>query len=197
MRILALYNNICAIPLFDWLEEQGNEVIRTSERLDAVRCKKEYFDFALSYTYRYILTQEVLDALGNEVLNIHNSFLPFNRGADPNLWSIADRTPRGVTIHYMDANLDKGKIVAQQIVPLSDDDTLESSYNKLDEAAKDLFKAIYPFKSYWHEMSKVPEGIGTYHSVKQGKMLKTLITDYSMPTQLFYELVMAKNTGGV
>ena len=33
MIILGLYNNECAVELFDWLEEQGNTVIRTGEKI--------------------------------------------------------------------------------------------------------------------------------------------------------------------
>lgn len=190
MKVLALYNNPCAISLFDWIEDQGNEVVRISDKLVVDWCEQQKFDFALSYTYRYILSQEILDALDHEVLNIHNSFLPFNRGADPNIWSIVDKTPRGVTIHFMDAKLDKGKIIAQKIVPLFDDDTLESSYQRLDQAAQSLFKEIYPYKEFWHEMCKQPEGKGTYHSVKQGKEIKQLVPDYSMPVKSLYEKAM-------
>ena len=180
MKILCLYNNPCALPLFDWLKEQGNSVIMKNEPLDEQWCRAESFDFALSYTYRHIISPEVLAALNHEVLNIHNSFLPFNRGADPNLWSIVSDTPRGVTIHFMDESLDKGHILAQTVVPLLECDTLESSYNALDRAAKELFKSIYPYHSFWHEMAKIPVGKGSYHNSKDIAFLKEHIADYSV-----------------
>lgn len=181
MKILGLYNNPCAIPLFDWLRSQGNDIILVTEHLNPVWCKEQNFEFGISYTYRYILTDEILKALNCQMLNIHNSYLPWNRGADPNIWSIIDDSPRGVTIHFMNAALDKGRIIAQTLVPLEENDTFKSSYEKLDIAAKSLFKAIYPYRRYWHEMGKIPVGKGSYHSLKQGEPIKKLIVDYDMP----------------
>lgn len=195
MKILCLCNNPCALPLFDWLEKQGNEVVLRTEELIPDWCASQKFNFALSYTYRHILSARVLNALGNEVLNIHNSFLPFNRGADPNIWSAIDGTPRGVLIHFMDEKLDKGRIVAQAIVPFEDGDTLQSSYNKLDVAAQTLFKQIYPLRRFWHEMEKVPLGRGRYHSVQDGKKLKALVFDYALPVDDFRKLALS-NGGG-
>lgn len=181
MKILGLYNNSCAISLFNWIKEQGNDVILVTERLDPVWCKEQNFELGISYTYRYILTDEILKDLNCQMINIHNSYLPWNRGADPNIWSIIDDSPRGVTIHFMDAALDKGKIIAQMLVPLEKDDTLKSSYEKLDATAISLFKTIYPFRRYWCEMGKLPVGKGSYHSLKQGEAIKRLISDYNMP----------------
>ena len=84
MKILGLYNNSCAISLFNWIKEQGNDVILVTERLDPVWCKEQNFELGISYTYRYILTDEILKDLNCQMINIHNSYLPWNRGADPN-----------------------------------------------------------------------------------------------------------------
>lgn len=35
MKILGLYNNGCALELFDWLEDQGHKVILCSDQLEA------------------------------------------------------------------------------------------------------------------------------------------------------------------
>lgn len=40
-----------------------------------------------------------------------NIYLTFNKGVDPNMWSIFEGTSRGVTLHHMDAELDKGLII--------------------------------------------------------------------------------------
>ena len=38
------------------------------------------------------------------------SYLPFNRGKNPNVWSIIESTPCGATIHKIDEKIDTGKI---------------------------------------------------------------------------------------
>lgn len=188
MKILCLYHNSRALELFQWLKDQGNEVILCTESLKVEWCKEQVFDLTVSYTYRYILSQEILDALGGNVVNLHNSFLPFNRGADPNIWSILDGTPRGVTLHYMTHNLDKGCIIAQQLVgPCCQEATLASSYEELDRAAKQLFRNAFTWYEFWKKMGKMSQGSGSYHSIKDGKFVKELTDTYNIQVADFKE----------
>lgn len=195
MKILGLYNNECAIELFDWLSSIGHEVILMTEKLNTDWCIEQKFDLAISYTYRYILSSELIDALGNNVINIHNSYLPWNRGADPNLWSIVDKTPRGVTIHYMDAELDKGFIIAQELVEDGDDETLSSSYYNLDVEAKALFKKVFAYYDKWPLMKKKCLGKGSYHSVKDGEEIKSVIDTYDISITEFKNRLNNKTKG--
>lgn len=195
MKILCLYNNACAVSLFEWLEMQGHQTILCSDKIDACWCKNQGFDLTVSYTYRYILTQEILDALDNNAVNIHNSYLPWNRGADPNIWSIVEGTPRGVTLHYMDAGLDSGSIIAQSLVALEENDTLKSSYDRLDEEAKMLFKAAFQYYPFWSEMRKAPEGKGSYHALRDCKAIKDTIQSYDIDVTTFKEKI--KSLGSV
>lgn len=189
MKILCLYNNDCAVELFEWLKEQGHETIYNSEKLKAQWCREQKFDLAVSYTYRYILTKEMLLSLNNNVVNIHNSYLPWNRGADPNIWSIVDNTPRGVTLHYMDDTLDKGSIIAQKLVGKKAEETLQSTYEELDKAAKELFKEAFLFYNDWPEMKKIPLGRGSYHSLKDGERFKSIIDTYTLTVSKFKERI--------
>lgn len=124
MKILCLYNNDIALELFEWIQRQGHEVVMLSNRLDVEWCRDNIFDLTLSYTYRYIIPQDVLDVLGNNVVNLHISYLPWNRGADPNIWSILEGTPRGVTLHYINSDLDKGGILVEECRSQSIEDTI-------------------------------------------------------------------------
>ncbi len=185
MKILCLYNNECALELFKKIHEKGHEVVLWNEHLDNKWCLDNAFDLTVSYTYRFILSEEILESLNNNVVNIHNSILPWNRGADPNIWSIVDKTPRGVTLHYMDVNLDKGDIIAQKFVNDGDDETLKSSYNNLDKAAKELFMDLFDYYDYWQTIRKKCLGTGSYHSVKDGKKIKGYITSYDITINEF------------
>lgn len=192
MKILCLYNNPCAVEMFEALREQGHEIVLMEEKLTAEWCREQQFDLAVSYTYRYILTAELLEALGNRAVNIHNSILPWNRGADPNIWSIVDRTPRGVTLHFMDAALDKGYIIAQKTVEDTDEETFTSSYNNLDRAAKELLAEMMPLYPYWESMKKQAMGKGSYHSVADGRVIKELIPSYDMKISEFRKIYEKK-----
>ena len=180
MKILCLYNNDCALELFDWMDRQGDGIILWKDRLDCEWCRKQNFDLTVSYTYRYILSAEMIHALNDNVVNIHNSLLPWNRGADPNIWSIVDKTPRGVTLHYVDDQLDKGSVIAQEIVDDGDNETLSSSYSNLDKAAKSLFKKAFRYYDFWPSLKKQCMGTGSYHSLKDGIKIKRMIDSYDI-----------------
>lgn len=187
MRILGLYNNSCALPLFDWLRGEGHEVLLCTGRLRAGWCREQKIDLAVSYTYRHILSGEILSELGGNAVNLHNSFLPWNRGADPSLWSIVDRTPRGVTLHYMVSSLDKGPVICQRLVPLLPDDTLKTSYAALDQAAQEQFRQAFEWYDFWPQMRKEPVGAGSYHSISSGSFFRKIIDTYDMPIEKFRE----------
>lgn len=191
MKILCLYKNPCALPLFDWLERQGHTVIRKQERLDADWCRAQGFDLTVSYTYPYILSAKILDALGNNAVNLHNSYLPWNRGADPNIWSVLEGTPRGVSLHYMSAELDKGDIIAQRLVRFAEEQTLKSSYQALDMAARQLFIDAFAYYPFWNGMRKQAVGAGSYHSVKDGAQFRQSLTTYDIMETAFRQAYLS------
>lgn len=103
------------------------------------------YDFCVSYGYRHILRQPILDLFPDRIVNLHISYLPLNRGADPNLWSLLSQTTSGVTVHHMDAGVDTGDIIAQREVPFDmESETLASSYNFLRREIEDLFMDLWP-----------------------------------------------------
>jgi len=96
-------------------------------------------DWVVSYGYRHILKKEHIQSSNNPIINLHISYLPWNRGADPNYWSWVENTPKGVTIHAIDEGIDTGDIFIQKEIPLQNNETLSSSYNKLKNEIEDLF----------------------------------------------------------
>ena len=100
-------------------------------------------DFLISYRYRYILPGELLKKFTGKAINLHISFLPWNRGADPNLWSFLENTPKGVTIHYINSGIDTGDIIAQKKLEFNEKDTLRSTYERLSDEVISLFKDVW------------------------------------------------------
>ncbi len=101
-------------------------------------------DMAVSVLFRKILRKPFLELFPKGCINLHPAFLPYNRGAYPNVWSIVDKTPAGVTLHYMDEGLDTGDVIAQEQVPVEITDTGGTLYRKLELAAVELFKRTWP-----------------------------------------------------
>ena len=124
-------------------------------------------DWFVSFGYRHIIREPHLSRLAGRLINIHISVLPWNRGADPNFWSWFDRTPKGVSIHHIDAGIDTGPLIAQQEIMLDErDHTLRTSYDVLMRFAVGLFDVTWPaIRNGWSET--IPRrDIGTLHRVK-------------------------------
>jgi methionyl-tRNA formyltransferase len=102
-------------------------------------------DFLFSFYYRKLLCRELLAIPRQGALNLHGSLLPKYRGRCPVNWVlIHDERETGVTLHYMEEKPDRGDIVAQQAVPITDDDTARTLAGKLSAAAAALLRDTYP-----------------------------------------------------
>ncbi|MDP2400619.1 MAG: formyltransferase family protein, partial [Actinomycetota bacterium] len=129
MRVLLLGPE--RARLGEAIRARGDEVVRTEERIAVGDPALDGADFLISFGYRHIIPAAMLEPFGPRAINLHISLLPWNRGADPNLWSYLEDTPKGVTIHVLDEGLDTGPIVAQREVADDSDDTLRTSYERL------------------------------------------------------------------
>ena len=73
--------------------------------------------------YMRILGDVLLGAYGGRIINIHPSLLPAFRGAHAIEQALEYGVKVfGVTIHYVDAELDGGRIIAQRAFPYEGDD---------------------------------------------------------------------------
>lgn len=92
----------------------------------------------LSAGYRHKLKPEEWACFPDGILNLHTSYLPWNRGAYPNVWPILDGSPAGVTLHRVDEGWDTGPWLARVRVPVEPWDTAKTLYDKLLVAGVDL-----------------------------------------------------------
>ena len=137
MNIIFLGYDEAQTSLISFLESRGHAIFQTS---DEIKCLRD-FDFAISFGYRHVISQSVLDTARRPPINLHIAYLPFNRGMHPNFWSWMERTPSGVTIHEIDAGLDTGPIIYQKkITTLADDMTFSETYKILITMVEALFK---------------------------------------------------------
>lgn len=121
--------------IFDGSQLRRPETIKAISELQA--------DIALSILFAYILQPDFIDLFPAGVINLHPSYLPYNRGVYPNVWSIVEGTPAGATLHYIDAGVDTGDIISQRRVAVEPVDTGKTLYRKLEQACVDLFKETW------------------------------------------------------
>lgn len=131
-------------------------------------------DYIVSYGYRHIIGEPWLTQYKGRIINLHISYLPYNRGAAPNLWAWYEHTPHGVSIHEITELLDAGPLLCRRLVHFPDPSqlTLRTSYEHLHHSMGELFL------SYWHVLrtSSVKtyidrEDSGTFHGKTESDQL--------------------------
>ena len=79
-------------------------------------------------------------------LNMHPSFLPYNRGKHYYFWNIAEQAPFGVSLHFINEKIDSGDIAFQKRIKTGWEDTgftlRERSRHEILELFKTKFGAI-------------------------------------------------------
>ena len=135
MKVLLLGEKCSLIN--DFLLSSGHDTYIYTDKLS--KDDTEGYDFIISFGYRHIIRQEIIDLFPDKIINMHISLLPYNKGADPNLWSYLENSPKGVTIHKIDKGLDTGDIILQKEVQDNVNDTLKTSYDRLIQEIVKLF----------------------------------------------------------
>jgi methionyl-tRNA formyltransferase len=175
MNILLLGPSRPHIARF--IESYSDKVISVESPITLEEARRAGAEFIVSYGYRHIIRQDVIDYFAGRAINLHISLLPWNRGADPNLWSFLEDTPKGVSIHLIDAGLDTGDIIAQQKVDYYDGDTLASTYNRLSTVIEKLLYNIWPdIREGLIKSRKQPSG-GSYHLAKDRARYEHLLVN--------------------
>ena len=109
--------------ILDEIRAGGNTEKATRLKLSAKAYTHTAEYDAMIATYMRIIGDELLGAYGGRIINIHPSLLPAFRGAHAIEQALEYGVKVfGVTIHYVDAELDGGRIIAQRAFPYEGDD---------------------------------------------------------------------------
>ena len=124
------------IPVFQPLKARHPEAV--------ARVAAEAPDLIVVVAYGHILPKSVLDIPRIMPVNVNASLLPKYRGAAPIHWAVAGgETVTGVTVMRMDEGMDTGPMLHAREMPIGDDDTAESMYEKLSVlGAEALLEAL-------------------------------------------------------
>lgn len=167
-----------------FFERLGEEVISWDQPLVVHSALLKEVSYVISYGYRYLIHEEIVSMFRKRAINLHISLLPWNRGADPNLWSFLEDTPKGVSIHYIDKGLDTGDILVQGEIPVYADDTLRSTYERLSGTIEDLLYTYWDDIKHERIAAKHQQGTGSYHRAKDKEPYLHLLTEgWETPVQ--------------
>ena len=127
------------IPYYVWSIKKDHSNKDEVEAAEMELLAKEKIDFIVLARYMQIVTENMINAYPNRIINIHHSFLPAFVGAKPyhQAWLRGVKII-GATSHYVTTELDAGPIIEQDVVRISHRDTPETLALK----GKDLEKIV-------------------------------------------------------
>ena len=115
------------------------ETKEEQERKEMELLAKHKITFIVLARYMQVISEQMINAYPNKIINIHHSFLPAFVGAKP-YHAAFQRGVKiiGATSHYVTTELDAGPIIEQDVVRITHKDTIEDLVNK----GKDLEKIV-------------------------------------------------------
>jgi methionyl-tRNA formyltransferase len=173
-RILFLGYSESETPIISFLSNFGYEV----EIFNGKVTDLSEFELVVSFGYKHILTKATLSTANRDPINLHVSFLPFNRGMHPNFWSHYEDTPSGVTIHHIDSGIDTGDIIVQKRINFSSSETtFRQTWARLKIEIEELFMGQFariiandylatkqPNEGTFHRGNELPEQFAGWDS---------------------------------
>ena len=115
------------------------ETKEEQEKKEMELLAKHKVNFIVLARYMQVISEKMIDAYPNRIINIHHSFLPAFVGAKP-YHAAFERGVKiiGATSHYVTTELDAGPIIEQDVVRITHKDTVQDLVNK----GKDLEKIV-------------------------------------------------------
>ena len=130
-------------PVKDFAVEKGlklfqpEKISKNDEFKDAIRALEP--DLVVVVSYGIILPKSFLNIPKLGAINVHPSMLPKYRGPAPIQWAVinGDKTT-GVTIMYLNEQMDAGDLIVQQEVEIDPDETTGDLWNRLSTIGAEL-----------------------------------------------------------
>lgn len=110
-------------------------------------CAKYSIDFIVLAGYLRLIPVQLIQAFPERIINIHPALLPKYGGknmyGDKVHQAIIDanETETGITIHFVNEQFDKGKIIAQYVCPVRPEDSID----EVRESVQHLEHTFFPF----------------------------------------------------
>ena len=166
-KILFLGYSQKETKIIEKLKENKNyQIFNTKNKIKFKNL--DNINLVISFGYRHIISEDILKKKKN-IINLHISYLPYNKGAHPNFWSFAENTPSGVTIHKFDKGIDTGNIIYQKLLDFELNKnrrklTFKKTYSTLISEIENLFiiNSKNLLNNEYDEFEQI--GSGTYHN---------------------------------
>jgi len=164
MDIVFLGMNEAGQEVLQWLKKDKTDVevkkvIKNKEQIKQI--EKIRPDLVVSSGFKHIIPKELINIPEKGIVNLHPSYLPYNRGAHPYIWPLINDTPAGVSIHFMTESLDQGPIIARKKVDKKPIDNSKTLRDRLMREQAELFKQSW---------EKILEGKAKSQDIEKGSV---------------------------
>jgi len=117
------------------------QAVNASEFVNWVKSQEPELNISMSYDQ--ILHRPILQTAPFGFINCHAGKLPFYRGRNVINWAIINNEKEiGLTIHYVDEEIDTGDIILQRSLPIDWQDTYGSVLVKVEDAFPELLSNV-------------------------------------------------------
>ena len=169
MDAVFLGLNEAGEEVYEWLNSREDvEVLALLTEKEQLSLIKELRpDIVIASGFEHKVPEEIIEVPEKGVVNLHPSYLPFNRGSHPYIWPLIEDTPAGVTLHYMNESIDEGPIIDRMKIEKRPEDDSRSLRQKLMIVQADILV------ENWERIKEGPETMeqrpddGTTHYMKE------------------------------
>jgi len=130
-------NKIIFSPVKQFGLDNNIEIIQPKRLKDAEiteKIREINPDLIVVVAYGKIIPKEIIDIPKYGIINVHSSLLPKYRGASPIHSAILNGDKEtGVSIMYIEEELDAGDVILKEYCEINEDDTLGTLHDKLKE----------------------------------------------------------------
>jgi len=167
-------NNVLAKYNISQIELPVNN-INSKKSLEVFRSLRP--DIIISISANQIFKHNLLTLPAHGCLNLHTALLPYYKGLMPTFWAMKNNEKEiGVTVFSMDEGIDTGEIVVQKIIPIEQDDSLETLISKTKKIGMDaIIEAIHLLYSGEYTTTRLSPNSGSYYSFPTRQDVKEFI----------------------
>ncbi|WP_394219507.1 phosphoribosylglycinamide formyltransferase [Halobacillus trueperi] len=106
-------------------------------------CRQRGIEFIVLAGYMRLIGPTLLKPYERRIVNIHPSLLPAFPGKDAISQALEKKVKvTGVTVHYIDDGMDTGPIIAQEPIPIEENDTADDVKDKIQAVEHRLYPQV-------------------------------------------------------
>tara|TARA_Y100001972_G_scaffold6906_1_gene7372 strand:+ start:1143 stop:1871 length:729 start_codon:yes stop_codon:yes gene_type:complete len=166
--------------------------VKTYDTIEEILEQKP--DILFSINYWKTINKKHINMVKEGIINIHHSYMLKYRGRYSTSWSIINARKtnnwvHGTTLHYITSKLDEGPIISSYKCDITDVDTAESLFIKVEDLAFKMFKDNFDKIINKKSLNLLEPDSDFYFYDRDSN--KNLEVKYGLPIEEVYDFVRA------